>query len=74
MYAIYIKNPYTSKYHQNKTWQTQLKCCAAGGSSGGGGSGSCNLVTYSNTHIKGYNGLRVRVDAVILTLYFLFQE
>ena len=30
--------------------------------SNGGGSGSCNLQTYSNTHMKGYNGLKVEVD------------
>ena len=36
------------------------RCCGASG--GGGGSGSCNLVTYSSTRIKGYNGLTVKVD------------
>jgi len=36
------------------------QCC---GASGGGGGGDCNLVRYSNTHIKGYNGLRIEVDA-----------
>lgn len=36
------------------------QCC---GASGGGGGGDCNLVRYTNTHIKGYNGLRVEVDA-----------
>ena len=36
------------------------QCCGASG--GGGGSGSCNLVTYSSSRIKGYNGLTVKVD------------
>merc|ERR1711970_479911 len=39
---------------------SERQCCGASG--GGGGSGSCNLQTYSNTHMKGYNGLKVEVD------------
>ena len=35
------------------------QCCGGGG----GTNGKCNLITYSNTHMKGYNGLKVEVDA-----------
>ena len=38
---------------------SERQCC---GASGGGGGGSCNLQNYSNTNIKGYNGLTVQID------------
>ena len=32
------------------------------------GGGSCNLVRYSNTYVKGYNGLKIEVINNIILL------
>lgn len=49
-------------YSSGKCDGPSARQCCGGSSGGGGGSGKCNLVTYSSTRIKGYNGLTVRVD------------
>merc|ERR1711868_113943 len=59
--CMHNSNYCKDSWHSGKCGgSSSRQCCAKGGSSGGG---SCNLVRYSNTYIKGYNGLRIEIDA-----------
>ena len=42
---------------------SERQCC---GAIDGGDPSTCTLVEYTNTHIKGYNGLTIKVDKVKL--------